>query len=266
MHLLAESSYRYIFNHPSILKKIKILNKKISLHSIGDELINRLCLLDKSSIMNAQDLVTSTEGNFITPEKQVIDTKLLGYEYVLIQNLLAISLGISLPITGACNINYGLSVIMGDNLCQAFEKITWMQRIKNQLAILGIKSHSNEIEVANSLAYDKSPKSDYFPIYNLPKDACFVIRNEEIEKIINIKKHKPSDQSPSTRISTPVSRLLWLACKNNEAISPLIRQPYKLLSIFEQWASAEGITDRLSGDTLKAALERGSPQSISPSN
>jgi hypothetical protein len=39
-------------------------------------------------------------------------------------------------------------------------------------------------------------------------------------------------------------------------------QPYKLLSIFEQWASEEGITDRFSGDTLKTALERGSPPSL----
>jgi quinol monooxygenase YgiN len=38
-----------------------------------------------------------------------------------------------------------------------------------------------------------------------------------------------------------------------------MNQPYKLLSIFEQWASEEGITDHLSGDTLKTALERGSP-------
>ncbi|GKV79120.1 hypothetical protein PEC106568_42930 [Pectobacterium carotovorum subsp. carotovorum] len=70
-----------------------------------------------------------------------------------------------------------------------------------------------------------------------------------------------TSQPSSTRISTPLSRLFWLACKNNEAISPLIRQPYKLLSIFEQWASDEGMTDRFSGDTLKTALERGSPTS-----
>ncbi|MHC1473190.1 hypothetical protein ACYJ51_31065, partial [Klebsiella pneumoniae] len=44
---------------------------------------------------------------------------------------------------------------------------------------------------------------------------------------------------------------------------PLISKPYKLLSIFEQWASDEGITDRLSGDTLKTALVRGSPTSMS---
>ncbi|EFC1967425.1 hypothetical protein FBQ04_21405, partial [Escherichia coli] len=78
---------------------------------------------------------------------------------------------------------------------------------------------------------------------------------------------KNSTSTPSTnRLSTPLSRFFWLACKHNEAISPLIRKPYKLLSIFEQWASDDGITDRLSGDTLKNALERGSPSSTSLSN
>ena len=75
---------------------------------------------------------------------------------------------------------------------------------------------------------------------------------------VNIK-HTPT----STRISSPLSRLFWLSCKHNEVISPLLGKPYKLLSIFEQWASDEGITDRLSGDTLKTALVRGSPTSMS---
>ncbi|WP_371813149.1 hypothetical protein [Kosakonia sp. MUSA4] len=207
--------------------------------------------------MNGQNYVVSTEGDFIHPEKQVVDTRLLGHEYVLIQNLLAISLGIPLPITGFYNINHGISVSLDGDLYQVFEKITWPQRIKNQLDLLGGKQRCNEVEVVKSLAYDKNPKSDYFPIYNLPKDACFVILINEVDKIIKI--HSSSVQSSSSRISTPVSRLLWLACKNNNSISPLLKQPYKLLSIFEQWALAEGITDRLSGDTLKNALERGSP-------
>ncbi|MBI6350322.1 hypothetical protein JEP32_15465 [Proteus mirabilis] len=74
---------------------------------------------------------------------------------------------------------------------------------------------------------------------------------------VNIK-HTPT----STRISSPLSRLFWLSCKHNEVTSPLLGKPYKLLSIFEQWASTEGITDKFSGDTLKTALERGSPTSV----
>lgn len=106
----------------------------------------------------------------------------------------------------------------------------------------------------------------YFPVYTLPPDACLVIRYSELEKIINTPVKNKTITSSSTRISTPLSRMFWLACKHNDTISPLIKQPYKLLSIFEQWASAEGITDRLSGDTLKTALERDSPSSTTPSN
>ena len=105
-------------------------------------------------------------------------------------------------------------------------------------------------------------EKEYFPAHVLPRDACFVIRKSELDKLINIVTNNKMDPLSSTRISTPLSRLFWLACKNNESIRPLIRQPYKLLSIFEQWASAEGMTDRFSGDTLKTALERGSPTSI----
>jgi hypothetical protein len=99
-------------------------------------------------------------------------------------------------------------------------------------------------------------------MHELPSDACFVLRKSELDKLINKPIEKEMLPPSPTRISTPLSRLFWLACKNNETISPLIMQPYKLLSIFEQWASEEGITDRFSGDTLKTALERGSPPSI----
>jgi hypothetical protein len=109
---------------------------------------------------------------------------------------------------------------------------------------------------------EENAHKEYFPIHELPKDACIVIRHSELKKLINIPADKKLLSSSSTRISTPLSRLFWLACKYNEAISPLITQPYKLLSIFEQWASEEGITDRFSGDTIKHALERGSPPSI----
>lgn len=103
----------------------------------------------------------------------------------------------------------------------------------------------------------------YFPVYHLPDDACFVIRRNILEKFI--KKYSPAmttQETTQTRISTSVSRLLWLTCKNNDSISPLMEHPYKLLSIFEQWATTEGICAQLSGETLKTALERGSPASM----
>ena len=104
---------------------------------------------------------------------------------------------------------------------------------------------------------------EYFPAHILPRDAWFVIRHAELDKVIEIITNSRVPPLSATRISTPLSRFFWLAFKNNEVIRPLISKPYKLLSIFEQWASDEGITDRLSGDTLKTALVRGSPTSKS---
>lgn len=236
------------------------------LRSINSEPINKICLLDRSSILNGQELILSTDETSIHPDKQVVDTKLLGHEHVLIQKLLAISLGIPLPITGVRRINYGISMFFDGWVYQAFEKMTWSQRLKNQIALMTEEERSNAIAAASYLDKTRLSKMDYFPLFNLPNDACFVIRNDEIDKVVNIKKHNQSCQSPSSRISTPVSRLLWLACKNNSSISPLIKKPYKLVSIFEQWALAEGITERLSGDTLKNALERGSPSCVGPSS
>ncbi|WP_256560408.1 hypothetical protein [Klebsiella variicola] len=104
---------------------------------------------------------------------------------------------------------------------------------------------------------------EYFPAHLLPRDAWFVIRHAELDKLADIITNSGVPPLSATRISTPLSRFFWLACKNNEVIRPLINKPYKLLSIFEQWASDEGLTDRLSGDTLKNALVRGSPTSVS---
>ncbi|EFN6876015.1 hypothetical protein EO003_20675, partial [Escherichia coli] len=104
---------------------------------------------------------------------------------------------------------------------------------------------------------------DYFPLYNLPSDACFVIRYAEVEKLINLYKKDIKSTKSSPRITTPLSRLFWLAYKHNDTISPLLKHPYKLLSIFEQWASDDGIKEELNAETLKRALERGSPSSTS---
>lgn len=57
-------------------------------------------------------------------------------------------------------------------------------------------------------------------------------------------------------MTTPLSRLFWPACKHNDTISPLLNQPYKLLSIFEQWASDDGIGEKLDAETLKNVLKR----------
>lgn len=210
-------------------------------------------------------LIISTEGEYVLSNFPIFDTELAGYEYVLIQRLLSRHLGISLPEEGEGNINYGISVNLSGEIFQLFEKLTWEERINRQINKLPERVALNIYENILSQRVRDFYQSEYFPIHNLPPDACFVIRFTELEKLINLLIEKKTSKASTTRISTPLSRLFWLACKHNEAISPLIRQPYKLLSIFEQWASDDGITDRFSGDTLKTALERGSPTAVSAS-
>lgn len=209
--------------------------------------------------MKGKDFIFSTEDENTYPEQQVLDTNLFGYEYVLVQKLLSHHLGIPKPITGANSINNGFTVTLSGDTFQIFEKKTWLERVKEQLCCVSDQINIDFDEIFNSLDVNKYSQPGYFPVYNFPKDACFVIRRDEIEKITSLTIGNKTNPESPPRISTPLSRLLWLACKHNEAINPLIKQPYKLISIFEQWASAEGITDRLSGDTLKKALERGSP-------
>ncbi|HBK4608575.1 hypothetical protein ACTVM3_14665 [Serratia nematodiphila] len=251
------------FQSPIILRRIKSINHKLKLTPIKNDLIPRLCILDQHSFFSGNNLTFSTEGEFIYSIHRIIDTTLLGYEYVLIQRLLSRSLKIPPPVIGAVKNNYGITVSLLGKTFQVFEKMTWQERVKQQIKRLPEDSKSGNYE--RKLLHDMEEEihKEYFPLHELPKDACFVIKQTELNKLINMSVEKKLLIPTSTRISTPLSRLFWLACKNNEAISPLIRQPYKLLSIFEQWASDEGITDRFSGDTLKTALERGSPTSVS---
>lgn len=253
------------FQSPFILRKIKSSCNKLKLRPVTASIIERFCILEKNSFLNDINLILSTDGEYISPTQRVINTCLLGYEFVLVQRLLADSLNLPSPVIGANNINYGITVNLAGESFQVFEKITWQSRIKHQTMRLPEIVATDVCAHVSSENMENYRNKDYFPIYELPQDACFVIRYAELEKLLNDSNKTKKPSSPPSRISTPLSRLLWLACKHNETISPLIRQPYKLLSIFEQWASTDGITDRLSGDTLKTALERGSPSSSSQS-
>ena len=63
-----------------------------------------------------------------------------------------------------------------------------------------------------------------------------------------------------SRITSALSRLLWLACKHNPQLDDeMLEHPYKLLNIFECWAREEGMHLPLSPETLKTALQRGAP-------
>ncbi|MEX3021627.1 hypothetical protein AB4K05_18740 [Kluyvera sp. STS39-E] len=247
------------FQSSIALRKVQTSNKKIKVTPLEKSFLNRLCFLHKQCFINDRNLIVSTIGEFKLPRNKIIDTHLEGFEYILLQQLLAFSLGIPQPSPGINDINYGISVSLSGETFQLFEKIILKERIKQQIMKLP-KDVAPDVNQTLSKSYIKNyNECAFFPIHELPKDACFVIRHDELEKLINLSVKRNEISSPSTRISTPLSRLLWLSCKHNEEISPLIRQPYKLLSIFEQWAIADGITDRLSGDTLKTALERGSP-------
>lgn len=255
------------FQSPVTLRKVKMSGHKINFRPVGASLITRLCFLEKSCFVNERELIISTSGKYFTPIQRIIDTSLAGYEYVLIQRLLARVLKIPLPITGTPGINYGITVSIDGELYQIFNRTTWKDRVEQQMRQLPESAAPDIFSSISTQGIKRYSDKDYFPVHDLPPDAWFVIRHSELEKLISTStKNTPSTLSTSTRISTPLSRLLWLACKHNDTISPLIQQPYKLLSIFEEWASADGITDHLSSETLKTALKRGSPPSTSSSN
>ncbi|WP_390620176.1 hypothetical protein [Yersinia rohdei] len=250
------------FQSPIILRKIKLKKGKITLRPQNYNFSPALSSINENIPPSKNELTFSTEGEYFYPKQRVIDTNLLGYEFFLIQRLLAHSLKIPSPVTGEKANNHGITVsFFGENF-QLFEKMAWYEKVKQQAERLSGDNISDNCERMLLRSVEENAHKEYFPIHELPKDACIVIRHSELKKLINIPADKKLLSSSSTRISTPLSRLFWLACKYNEAISPLITQPYKLLSIFEQWASEEGITDRFSGDTIKHALERGSPPSI----
>ncbi|MFP1811582.1 hypothetical protein [Lonsdalea quercina] len=87
--LYGNISLSIYFQSPVILKKVKTSNFKTKLHPMNNSLLNRLCMLDRNCFINGRALMTSTEGKFMLSNQRVIDTALKGYEYVLIQRLLA---------------------------------------------------------------------------------------------------------------------------------------------------------------------------------
>lgn len=254
------------FQSSVMLRKVSNKKNKVKLQLAERTFISRLCLLNNNYFLNDINLIVSTEGKYTSPPHRIIDTNLIGLEYVVAQRLLANFLGIPPPVKGPNNVIPGISVNFLGETYLLYEKISWRERIYQQIMKLPQDVVPEFHSYVQSLDMNQYYHKEYFPVHNLPQDACFVIRYTELEKLINMPIKNKALPASSTRISTPLSRLFWLACKYNETISPLINQPYKLLSIFEQWASAEGITDRLSGDTLKTALERGSPTSVSASN
>lgn len=249
------------FQSPVFLRKVKLWDNKIKLTPTASSFVNRLCMLDTNCFLNGRNLVISTEGRFLCSSRRVFDTTLIGHEYVQVQYLLARALRLPRPVCGANDINYGITVMSSSGeVFQLFEYITWHEKMKRQVMKLrgNTRSLVNEPLPVQKLSNEYA--KEHFPVHHLPPDACFVLRYTELEKLFTASVRKGAPPTP--RMSTPLTRLFWLSCKNNEVIRPLINQPYKLLSIFEQWASDEGITVQFSGDTIKTALQRGSPPSV----
>lgn len=243
------------FQSPVFLREIVKAKDKIKMKILSPSLIYRLCYLDTDCFINQMNLTVHTEGSFILSPDSVIDTPLAGCEHVSVQSLLAKTLKLPSPHRGKHNNNFGISLIISGHIFQAFEKITWQDRIYRQIIKLPLNMTKLIFEEMAKIKIDYIYERNFFPLYSLPNDACFVIRRAELEKLIMQYTSVPV----STRNSSALARLFWLACWRNESIRPLIGRPYKLQPIFEQWAREEGITDNFSAETIKAALERGSP-------
>lgn len=260
--------YRYALNNmitlsiyfpsPIILKKIKISNEKIQFKILTKTQFEQFCHLEPNQFIINKNYIYSTEDNPLFSTSHILDTSLTGYEYTLVQRLLAQSLDIPLPDTYNDQDNFGITLMIDGDIYQLFEKRSFEERYQHQLLSLAPNIASYLINDTSLNATCIFSHSALFPVYDLPKGACFVLRQSELDKLLNLRVNSSVSPEPLPRISTPLSRLFWLSCKNNDSISSLINKPYKLLPIFEQWAQEMGITDKLSGETLKSALERGS--------
>ncbi|EDW2260462.1 hypothetical protein R950_002444 [Salmonella enterica subsp. enterica] len=244
------------FQSPVKMRRIKTIKNSIVLAKTHNDIISRLCYLSPECLIHDDRWTAKTEGDYISPSGYIIDTPLLGHECVALQQKLAHSLNLPPPEAGRCNIHCGIVVRDGDNLYQIYECMSSQQRISQQLQYLPADKRTYYRDELSKQHINRN-QYGYFPVYYLPNDAWFVIKRTNLEQFVST--FFPSPPKSSNQISTPLSRLLWLACKHNDSIGPLINHPYKLTSVFEQWAIADGITDRLSGDTLKKALQRGAP-------
>lgn len=250
------------FQSPVKIRKVCRGNKDaILLDVVKDNPIDKVGMLSDKCILHQENRIIKTEGNYLSPNHHIIDTPLLGHEHIVVQRLLASALKIPEPVIGLYNSHYGIIVCEEGVLYQVFEQNTWQNRISQRLRDLPLciaaQFHA-QINISNI----NREGVQYFPAHHFPDDALFVIKRTHLEYFINqffSNKTCVNQSQISTHISTPVARFLWLACKRNDLISPLIDHPYKLVAIFEKWANEEGMTDRLSGDTLKKALKRGSP-------
>lgn len=244
------------FQSPIILQKIKSEKNKLFLMEEKKDPISKLCFLSNDCLQSGWSWRLKAENEIIRPHCHIMDTPLLGCECLVAQKFMARSLGFPLPDKGRFNTNCGVLVKDKTHIFQMLEYTTLGQRISQKLKCIPadkVSCYRDEIDMDSLIMKEVG----YFPVYEFPRDAYFVVKRDNLEKFTDT--FLPVVSKPSSQISTPLSRLLWLACKHNDITGSLINHPYKLISIFEEWARSDGITDRFSGDTLKKALKRGAP-------
>ena len=110
------------FQSPVVLRRVQFKKNKIKIRLVENSFINRLCFLEKNSLINEINLMVSTEDNITLPSYKIIDTTLIGLEYIATQRLLAQSLGIPSPITGANDRIHGISVNISGETFLIFER------------------------------------------------------------------------------------------------------------------------------------------------
>lgn len=88
------------FQSPVKIRKICQNGDKIALDSIQENIIEKITQLSDTCIYNGKSKIIKTEGDYISPEHHIIDTPLIGHEYIVLQRLLAHSLKIPKPISG----------------------------------------------------------------------------------------------------------------------------------------------------------------------
>lgn len=190
------------------------------------------------------------------------DLPLIGLERLLIQRMLATSLGYQRPQITDCCSEAGIVVrnLLGHyyQLCE--------QKPLREIALEVVRRHDKLPEafhrVFSRLYASRFSSRDarlnipfwYLPDA-LPHDAVLVLRKPHLE---TLRKRFQPEVHP--RLTSAFAHLFWLACKKNPLLGDeLLAHPYKLTTIFESWAREEGLSVQFSGDTLKRTLERGAP-------
>lgn len=135
------------FQSSIILRKVSTTRNKVKMRLVKKSFLNRLCFLDDNFLLNDINIISSTEGKYISPNNNIIDTNLLGLEYIAVQHLLANSLSMPTPVKGVNNVIQGISVDLFDDTYLLYEKITWRDRINQQIMKLpqeiAAEFHSN---------------------------------------------------------------------------------------------------------------------------